>query len=365
MKILVVNNNAMFEKNNGLYVYKNTGEFITNLCNQDNRVECFQFKVSANEDNIIADYNLLNRGIKITSIKRSNAKLFSYVNAYYKGIISLLKNDFLYLFYPTSFFILGFIAKLIGKKYGLYVRGEIGFLSKRSIYLYKNASVVLTVSPKFTELISKYTSNVDTIKPMLDFTEEDIVLDRKYNTKQIYYILFIGRIEIEKGVFELINAIKHLKESGNNNFVLDIVGDGPCSLELQNLVKQYNLTQNIIFHGLIMDKNRLAQFYLNADILILPTYNEGFPRVLYEAMIFGTPIITSIVGGIGSLMKDMYNCYEIKVQDADDIYAKLKMFVTNYIEVAYVAVNGTKTIQDYLKKHNVAHAEQLINMIKK
>lgn len=353
----------MLDDGKGLFIYKGTGKFLIELKESGHDVDFLQFRFKNADNDCLANFNVLDKGLKISAIPRAKFKILSYIKAYPCGILHLFKNDFTYLFYPNTFFLLAFFAILFRKPYGLYVRGEKGINSIISKYLFKHASVVLTISPKFTELVNQFGCRAESIRPMMDYSEKDIVQNRKYNLKQVYNLLFLGRIEYAKGVFDLVEAISFLVKKGVKNFRLDVVGDGPDAVAVKEKVKKMDLFDYIKFHGSVYDKDNIGNLYRNADIFILPTHHEGFPRVLYEAMIFGTPIITTFVGSISFLMKDNYNCYKIEPKDPSGLSDVIVSIMKDYKTKSKIGLNGTTTIRDYLSKYNESHSHQLNRII--
>ncbi|HHX69330.1 MAG TPA: glycosyltransferase family 4 protein, partial [Gallicola sp.] len=103
----------------------------------------------------------------------------------------------------------------------------------------------------------------------------------------------------------------------------------------------------------------IAEYYTKSDVYILPTYHEGFPRTLYEAMIFGTPIITTFVGGIPGIMKDGYNCKRIEPKSVVSIVAGLEFAICNYNKMIEYAKNGTDTVYNILDPERPSHAGHL------
>jgi len=362
MKILVINSNAMFENEKGLFIHKSAGKFLIELKELGNDVELLHFRIRFNDNDWLANFNVLDKGIKISAIPRARSKFISYAKAFPFGILRLLKNDFVYLFYPNSFFILLFFAIIFRKPYGLYVRGEKGISSRISKYLFKHASVVLTISPKFTELINQLGCKAESISPMIEYSTKDIVENRRYDTKEVYNLLFLGRIEYAKGIFDLVDAVSLLIKKGIKNFQLDVVGDGPDAVTVKEKVKEMDLCDYIKFHGSVYETDSIRNFFCNADIFILPTHHEGFPRVLYEAMIFGTPIITTFVGSISFLMKDNYDCYRIEPKDPSGLCDVIVSVITDYKTKSKIGLNGTTTIRNYLYKYNESHSS-LLNRI--
>lgn len=364
MKILVMNNNIMYEDGEGFYIYKETGKFFTELHKMGHEVNVFQFSERFKGNNFLADYNLKGKGLKISNIRRKEKKMIPFLKAIVRGIKEVRDADFVYLFYPGNICtLIGFYAFILRTPFGLYVRGEQKILSPLSQFLYRKASIVLTISPKFTEIISSIGGQAQTIRPMMVYDEEDIVVDRIYSSKTQYNLLFVGRIERAKGVFEIINALSALITSSVLNFKMNFIGDGPDSSAIKALCKEKNLCGFVEFHGTITDKKDLGDIYKSSDLFIFPSHHEGFPRVIYEAMIFGVPIITTFVGSISSIMVNKENCYKVRKEDSKDVKNLIKMFLEDYEEAACVAKNGTETIIHYLADKKLRHSRHLNNVI--
>ena len=115
---------------------------------------------------------------------------------------------------------------------------------------------------------------------------------------------------------------------------------------------------------MISDKNKLIDVYKKSEIFVLPTYHEGFPRVLYEAMIMGIPIVTTFVGSIDYLMKKEINCLEIKVRDIDSIVFALKRLIDKPKLANDLTEKARKTVINYLSDKKRNHEEHLNHFIK-
>lgn len=349
----------MVEKEDGkLYIHNSYGPFLEELAELNDEVLFYQYKMRTDKADF-QDYCVNDRNFKVRALKRSKLKIFSYIRAYIYGIYLLTKYDALYIFYPNNFKFLGFVAKIFGKKLGFYIRGEVGINSGVSKALYRKADIALTVSPAFTKLVTDCGGKSDTIRPMISFSEKDIVRDREYKTKSVYKILFLARMEFEKGIRELISAVGMLKDAGITNFHLEMVGHGNHSGEIERMCSESGLEDLVTFHGNQSGKDKIRDFFFQSDIYILPTYNEGFPRTLYEAMAYGTPIVTTLVGGIPYLMKNNVNCLAIQPQSAESIYETLRSVIKNYEQVIPIAENATNTISDYIGDHTLSHAQLL------
>nr|WP_283104758.1 glycosyltransferase family 4 protein [Shewanella marisflavi] len=110
-----------------------------------------------------------------------------------------------------------------------------------------------------------------------------------------FTVLFLGRVEEYKGIFIVLDTFKLLKESFPT-LKLIIAGDGSSLKNCIDKVHEENIL-DVTFLGEIKGKE-VADVYTNADLYILPSYSEGMPTSMLEAMAFGLPIITTPVGGI-------------------------------------------------------------------
>lgn len=172
---------------------------------------------------------------------------------------------------------------------GMLTEPKGNFLLKKadSIIVLANEFKLKLIQAGYHRKIFLATTKVD-INLLKDFDS-----NRKRNSIRIF--LFVSRVEKYKGIYEAIDLFVNIKKAYDKVRLL-IVGDGT---ELQN-VKNYvheNRFNNIEFLGRLSG-HELAQKYNESDILLLPSYSEGFPAVVIEAMAFGLIIATTPVGGI-------------------------------------------------------------------
>lgn len=168
----------------------------------------------------------------------------------------------------------------------------------------------------------------------------------------------------DKGIIELLHAVKVLvTEKHHPNLIL--VGSGEYLEELKDLAKELEILQYVHFKGPVFVKDEIKKYYLNADVYILPTYHEGFPRTLYEAMIFGTPIITTFVGGIPGIMEHKINSIEIQPKSVESILISLYFAQSNYNEMIAMAQNAQTTIKNILATRKQSHAELIHQELEK
>ncbi len=118
-------------------------------------------------------------------------------------------------------------------------------------------------------------------------------IERKENR-----ILFVGHNVREKGIFELIEACSTIE-----NITLDIYGpqDALIHSSLNHWIKEKGFKGEINFRGL-QPQVEIYKAMREATLFVLPTYSEGFPYVIVEAMANGCPIITTPVGAIEEML---------------------------------------------------------------
>jgi len=140
-------------------------------------------------------------------------------------------------------------------------------------------------------------------------------------------LIFLGYIGKRKGAFDLINAFAQLPEAEKTNSILIIAGDGEVETA-KELVQSLNLTDNIIFPGWI-DTEQRDRLLTQADIFVLPSYNEGLPLSMLEAMAWELPVIVTPVGGIAEIVTDGENGLLIEPGNVEQLSAAMQSLITN------------------------------------
>ena len=116
-----------------------------------------------------------------------------------------------------------------------------------------------------------------------------------------YKILFLSRIVREKGIYETIETVS-LLSAKYPQLELTIAGDGRELENVKNVV-QKRFLKNVIFAGYVKNEEKY-RLLKKSNIMIFPTYSEGFPNTIVEGMAFGLPIVTRPVGGIADFFKN-------------------------------------------------------------
>jgi glycosyltransferase involved in cell wall biosynthesis len=115
------------------------------------------------------------------------------------------------------------------------------------------------------------------------------------NSQKIKFA-FLGRIGKRKGAFDLLEAFAKLAPEHREKSELILAGIGELE-QARSLAESLNIEQHITFLGWV-DPTGRSELLSKADVFLLPSYNEGLPMALLEAMSWGLPAITTPVGGI-------------------------------------------------------------------
>lgn len=359
MKILVIGNGStgVHKKTGEHFITDNTGMFLKHL---DKYAETifFQFESEYNKNSNILNFNLNTNNV---SSKTFGGKINPF--SHFRMIKLILSVDYVYLFYPgTLSRLVGVISIFLKKPFGIYIRGQYYNQNKLDQFILKKANFILTVSQSFVADVLKFCPKVEVIRPMISITPNDLKLDREYKVEKKLNLLFVGRLEERKGIFELIGIANGLKLKGLD-FKLNIVGGGDIFTTINDEIAKLDLGQNIILHGLISDKTQLKAFYDDADIFVFTSHDEGFPRVLYEAMASALPIFTTFVGGIPDKMKHLDNCIEIPVRNATEAARLIDKYLKNEKMLRKIGENGQLILDQVINNSLLSHEDLVFKNI--
>lgn len=217
------------------------------------------------------------------------------------------------------------------------------FYTAHGFHFYNGAPIInwLVYYP-IEKYLSKYTDVLITIN------KEDYNRAKKLNAKKLFYIHGVGidinkfrNIKVDRAIkrkeiglpndsFVLLSVgelnknkhheiiIKALAELKNPNIYYVICGQGPLEYYLKSLSKKLNIESQVILLGFREDVNEI---YKIADVFVFPSYREGLPVSLLEALASGLPVICSDIRGNIDLVENGINGYLVRVNDING-YAK-------------------------------------------
>ena len=220
----------------------------------------------------------------------------------------------------------------------------------------KKAKVVRVINKKQTpEFLKRAGVDEKKIKYVPAFYI-DLEIFRPQETEKKYDLVFSGRLVKNKGIFLLLEAIKEIKESQSKagrpraeNIKLVIIGSGPLENKIKKYIAKNKLEDNVKFVGWLPTINDLTRVYNQSKILVMPSFNEGGPRVTLEAMACKVPVITSKVGAMLDIIKHGENGLFID-WDVRDIKDKILTLLNNENLREKIAENGYSTALQFERR---------------
>ena len=160
------------------------------------------------------------------------------------------------------------------------------------------------------------------------------------------YVLFVGRLVPEKGIFDLLRAYIGLEEHVRRELGLVFVGDGPARAELQRRASEISVGE-IRFAG-FAHREQLPSYYALAEMLVLPTYTDPWGLVVNEAMACGLPVIVSHVAGcVRDLVREGWNGLLVPPGNVASLSSAIRDLALQPELRASMGVRATKQIANF------------------
>lgn len=256
------------------------------------------------------------------------------------------------------------IAHFFKKKVVLHIHGG-GFKE----YTKKNNKIVSSTISKVDAIIAlsdyweKYfnetypNKKVITIKNIVEEPKTTI----KVKNSDVTTAVFIGLICDNKGVFDLVETINENKEYLEGKFKLYIAGNGETN-RLCDYIEKYNLNNIIEFKGWV-DYNQKAELLSNSDVFILPSYIEGVPISILEAMTYKLPIIASNIGGIPEIVVNGENGYLHTPGDKLQLLNYINKTINDKELSLKMGINSYSKVQPHLPENVAQSLERMYKIL--
>ncbi|MFA6492738.1 MAG: glycosyltransferase family 4 protein [Patescibacteria group bacterium] len=151
------------------------------------------------------------------------------------------------------------------------------------------------------------------------------IVNKKYHLKDKKLVIFVGRLDKEKGIEFLIRAAKNIQAE------VYVLGGGDYQKELEELAKELKI-ENVHFLGYFGKDyvKELREFYTRADVVVVPsTVREALGFVILEAMAAKTPVVASRIGGIPNVIKDGKTGFLVRPRSPKEIAEKVNKIINN------------------------------------
>ena len=173
-------------------------------------------------------------------------------------------------------------------------------------------------------------NGIDTnyFNPELFSTDENLNLKKELGIKEEDFVfVFVGRLVKDKGINEMIEAFEFLQKV-EKGIKLLLVGDYEQELDPLNAHSMESIKKNeaILTVGF---QNDVRPYFAIGDVLVFPSYREGFPNVVLQAGAMGLPCIVSDINGCNEIIIEGKNGIIIPVKDSNAIYEAMKKIATD------------------------------------
>lgn len=292
--------------------------------------------------------------IESTNDKKYFGKWTKWINGYVEYLKCVKKYEIVHIHmsYKGSIYRQGIyakIAKKCNKEVIFHLHGsefkkyynKCSDKKKRRIKKILNlADKLIVLSEEWKKFYSKLYKNAEDVIVIYNSVKIPKDFNKDIDNKQL---LFLGRLGQRKGIYDLLDAMANIVIE-DNQVKLYIGGDGENN-KVNKIIKEKGLEKNVFDLGWINGVKK-EELLKSSSIFILPSYNEGMPMSVLEAMAYKNIVITTNVGGIPEIIKNNENGIIVNPGDTEELYNAIKK-VLNYNEFKKItlSVNGRKTIE--------------------
>jgi len=225
--------------------------------------------------------------------------------------------DAIFFFGGEALLIPVMISKLLGKKVIFVLRGSFERETQIRINIFsKPLSYLKRVNMALADKIIIYAECLVSRWNLERYQKKILVAPYLFVDSQMFrpanrlvmrgnIVGFIGRLDSEKGILNFIQAMRILVQTLDDVRAL-VIGDGQLRDEVKRFLEKEKLADRVKLTGWIAHHN-MPDHLNQLKLLVLPSYTEGLPNILLEAMACGTPVLTTAVGSIPDIITDSEN----------------------------------------------------------
>jgi glycosyltransferase involved in cell wall biosynthesis len=287
------------------------------------------------------------------------SRVFSYIAVQLKTAFVLArlagKADFFIFFLCEENFLPMLTAKALRKKVVLALGGNTDLeLRMQKNVFHRIMRLMREIDFSLSDKILVYSSNVipdwnlKKHKAKIAIAHEHFLDFSRFNLqkpldKRENLVGYVGRLSEEKGILNLAEAAPQILNIVND-LKFEFIGEGRLKNTIEQFLKRADLSSKVRLSGWIAhDKipDRLNDFRL----LVLPSYTEGLPNIMLEAMACGTPVLTTAVGSISQFIQDGQTGF-IMENNSPECIAKNVNRAVNDPELEKIALNGKILVEN-------------------
>lgn len=221
--------------------------------------------------------------------------------------------------------ILGFkvLIHLHGGQFNLFYERECSAHKQRKVaHLFNSANAIVVLGEQWKCWVCETFPQVRDVRIIYNFGPSTVVASKTASTPTI---LFLGRLSDKKGVLDLLYALPTVI-ANVPNVTLVIAGDGDIS-HYQKQAQSLGIAAHVEFKGWVGPTEKF-KLLSEAAVFALPSYSEGFPVGIIEAMAYGLPVVASTVGGIPDAITHGVDGLLIKAGDIASLSESLNQILS-------------------------------------
>jgi len=232
-----------------------------------------------------------------------------------------------YIFFRINeiFFKKKIIYHIHGGEYHLFYEESNDFVKRRINHMLNNVDLLICLSESWKSYFNNnfQIKKIEIIPNIVDFP---IKTEMKKGIKKVNF-LFLGYINSGKGIYDIIDTITQYTALFDGNIELWIGGIGETDV-LKKKIKVNELESIVKFFGWVNGQKKM-DLLNGCDVYILPSYNEGLPISILEAMSFSKPVISCPVGGIPEIVKNNENGILVEPGNLEELKNAILTFIDN------------------------------------
>lgn len=242
------------------------------------------------------------------------------------------------------------IAKRFNKKVVLHIHGGMFhiFYEKNKEKVDKilgKVDVIIALSQYWLKFFKETVGhkNVIIVPNITEYPKPDASLKKN---DDITRVLFLGTINEAKGVFDMLEMVRENKEYLTNKLIIYIGGNGEVE-RFNNMIKEYGISNIVRFEGWVNEEKKAA-LLSECDIYLLPSYTEGLPISILEAMTYKLPIISTPVGGIPEIIENGKNGFLITPGNREELFNAINNLIKDSKKREIMGEEGYKKVSPHL-----------------
>lgn len=157
-------------------------------------------------------------------------------------------------------------------------------------------------------------------------------------------IVYTGRLSAEKGLPVLFDSIAQLK-TRKYDIEVNLLGDGEDREFLEQMAKEQGIDDVVSFAGFV-DQVTLAETLRSSDVFVLPSFAEGIPVALMEAMAIGIPVIATYVGGVAELVIDQQTGQVVSPSDSAGLANAIARYIDDDVFCRTISKNARTKVEN-------------------